>query len=247
MSLDYLIFTLCIPRDLKPANILIDSKGICKVCDFGLSKIMSNTCHTTTTCVGTLFYIAPEVMKSDDGNNDNNMITTAVVSTLLLNYNIYKSQKDVFSFSIIMWEMFFEDNPYMNGKSYKLHKFHSNQKRNSLNADPKTPFTVLARVMQGERPLIPFSEEEKMEWLEEFMPEFKTYPTQKDSIGLLVSEYLELMKSCWADDYRVRPTFETILNCLLLIKRQMQDISEKKDTLLPNTALFKYVELKDMK
>ena len=46
-------------RDLKPANILIGKNNICKVCDFGLSRMFSLETETSITAnIGTLFYLS---------------------------------------------------------------------------------------------------------------------------------------------------------------------------------------------
>ena len=77
------------------------------------------------------------------------------------------------------------------------------------------------------------------------MPELKTFSNQRDSIGFLVSEYVELMKTCWSEDYRKRPSFDTVLNCLELIRRQMLDITEKRHS-KHSSQTQNYFELVDV-
>lgn len=68
----YWLFQLClgllhleekgiIHRDLKPKNILVNEQGLVKIVDFGIAKI---ACNTHSSIVGSLCYIAPEVILS---------------------------------------------------------------------------------------------------------------------------------------------------------------------------------------
>ncbi|GMV83721.1 MAG: hypothetical protein AMXMBFR7_49050 [Planctomycetota bacterium] len=54
-------------RDLKPANIMVNSKGVAKICDLGLSKLTSEDSSLTQSgyALGTPFYVAPEQARGD--------------------------------------------------------------------------------------------------------------------------------------------------------------------------------------
>lgn len=52
-------------RDVKPENVLIDGDGAAKVADFGLARAVTEVTSTTTgTILGTVAYLAPEVITS---------------------------------------------------------------------------------------------------------------------------------------------------------------------------------------
>jgi len=53
-----------IHRDLKGANVFLTSKGIVKIGDFGIAKVLAATMAKARTVVGTPYYLAPEVIQS---------------------------------------------------------------------------------------------------------------------------------------------------------------------------------------
>ncbi|KAL9641941.1 hypothetical protein ABK040_003999 [Willaertia magna] len=85
----YLHFSEIIHRDLKLENILLDGNYCAKIADFGISRNLS-TENTMTGNLGTLQYIAPEILKQVR----------------------YSEKCDVYSFAIIMYELLFECKAY---------------------------------------------------------------------------------------------------------------------------------------
>lgn len=71
----YIHFKKVIHRDLRSTNILIASDGIVKICDFGISKLM-------TKGIGSQKFIAPEIILEED---------------------YYDEKVDVYSFSVLVF------------------------------------------------------------------------------------------------------------------------------------------------
>ncbi|KAJ6307617.1 hypothetical protein OIU76_017417 [Salix suchowensis] len=96
-GMEYLHLRDIIHFDLKCDNLLVNLKDpqrpICKVGDFGLSKIKRNTL-VSGGVRGTLPWMAPELL---DGNS-----------------NRVSEKVDVFSFGIAMWEILTGEEPYAN-------------------------------------------------------------------------------------------------------------------------------------
>mmetsp|Transcript_11914 Transcript_11914/g.39205 ORF Transcript_11914/g.39205 Transcript_11914/m.39205 type:complete len:950 (-) Transcript_11914:163-3012(-) len=61
LILEFLHRQYIIYRDLKPENLLIDTQGYLKLCDFGLAKYLRPPQNKTYTFCGTPIYLAPEV------------------------------------------------------------------------------------------------------------------------------------------------------------------------------------------
>jgi len=95
-------------RDIKSANILLDSKCNAKVADFGLAKLhlselstedavdLPNDAEHTVDC-GTLKYMAPEIRQTADNPHP-----------------AYGLRCDVYSFGILLWEMLHRQPPFKN-------------------------------------------------------------------------------------------------------------------------------------
>lgn len=96
-GMEYLHSKNIVHFDLKCDNLLVNLKDplrpICKVGDFGLSKIKRNTL-VTGGVRGTLPWMAPELL-----NGSSNKVSEKV---------------DVFSFGIVLWEILTGDEPYAN-------------------------------------------------------------------------------------------------------------------------------------
>ncbi|RLM79444.1 Serine/threonine-protein kinase [Panicum miliaceum] len=70
-------------RDLKSANCLVNKYWTVKICDFGLSQIMSDSAMNDNSSAGTPEWMAPELIRNEP----------------------FTEKCDIFSFGVIMWEL----------------------------------------------------------------------------------------------------------------------------------------------
>ncbi|MEN8906194.1 MAG: protein kinase [Clostridiales bacterium] len=71
-------------RDIKEGNILIDSRGKFKLCDFGISKTLKNS-SSNLTIAGTYGYMAPEVQNGSNYDHRSDIYSLGIVIYKLLN------------------------------------------------------------------------------------------------------------------------------------------------------------------
>lgn len=98
LGLDYLHKKKVIHRDLKPANILLTLDKQIKITDFGISTQLINMESTRKSCVGTPYYLSPEVIKVGDSSD-----TTATG---------YSFTADIWSLGCTLYEMIVGNAPY---------------------------------------------------------------------------------------------------------------------------------------
>ncbi|XP_030836865.1 serine/threonine-protein kinase Nek1 isoform X2 [Strongylocentrotus purpuratus] len=56
-------------RDIKSQNIFLTRKGIVKMGDFGIARVLNNTMELARTCIGTPYYLSPEMCENKPYNN----------------------------------------------------------------------------------------------------------------------------------------------------------------------------------
>lgn len=91
-GMKYLHSKNIIHRDLKPSNILLTRNNELKISDFGTHKVFNKSSVLSTSQTGTYAYMAPEVIRGES----------------------YSFPIDVWSYGVVLWEMFFGLRPYNN-------------------------------------------------------------------------------------------------------------------------------------
>ena len=146
-ALDYLHGQGVIHRDLKSSNILLDLSDHTYLADFGLARIISDSTLAFHTGHGTPPYASPEQVSSKE-------IT---------------SKSDIFSFGILLFEMFTGQLPWNGKRQLGIEQLHSQQElpdpREYVTGLPTRITEVLRRVTHVNSDLRPRSASEVMRML----------------------------------------------------------------------------------
>jgi serine/threonine protein kinase len=131
-ALDYLHGQGIIHRDLKSANILLDLRQNCYLADFGLARLVTTSTLAFHTGHGTPPYASPEQIQS----------------------RALTPKSDIFSFGILLYEMFTGQLPWNGKKQLGMEQLTSNQElpdpRDFNNNLPPLVTDVLRRITSAD-------------------------------------------------------------------------------------------------
>lgn len=99
-GLSYLHSNNQLHRDVKPANVLFNTKGQVKLTDFGISKQIDQDKDFTKTSVGTRSYMSPERIKGGE----------------------YDYKSDIWGFGLIMYQLATGDSLFKNLSEFDMIK-----------------------------------------------------------------------------------------------------------------------------
>lgn len=190
LAVQYLHQQAITHRDLKPENVLLASaapRTILKLTDFGLSRVLGESCVMRTLC-GTPLYLAPEILR-----------------TMLDSDTPYTAQVDVWSLGCIMYYMLYGHTPFQTNSSSSSsssgggNTLNNNNQHNSHSNN--VAGQLYSRITKGDYTI----------------PSDSKQVVSKQAISLIVKMLVvdpteritvdKLLEHCWLHDEEMRHTF----------------------------------------
>ena len=136
LAINHIHNKFIIHRDLKPQNIFMTKTGLIKLGDFGIAKCLENSLQKAKTCIGTPYYLSPEILLDKP----------------------YSFKSDIWSLGVLLYEMITLKVPFEANSlpllSLKIVKGVYNQIPKSFSKEIKDLVKDLLQVNPNKRPSI---------------------------------------------------------------------------------------------
>lgn len=136
MALEYIHGRKVLHRDIKSSNIFLTGNNTVKLGDFGISRVLENTWDVAQTCVGTPYYMSPEVCENKP----------------------YTYKSDVWSLGWVIYEIWSQEHAFsadnLLGLVYKIVQDKQKPIPDCYSEDLKKIVSVLLMKDSDKRPLV---------------------------------------------------------------------------------------------